>query len=165
MESRFTVITRKISGPETDRILFHDRVELMLVRVGQGSLFLDGELLPLGRGSFALIPPGALHFAVPLPKEELELACIARSTLVRSKVLTPEEKAVIREKDPVVKIVYSSNRTGDATISWQLPKRWVAVFIRGTFFTPSAQWMMKIRDNQPEWLDLRGQKPATGKKK
>jgi len=99
------------------------------------------------------------------PKEELELACIARSTLVRSKVLTPEEKAVIKEKDPVVRIVYSSNRTGDATISWQLPKRWVAVFIRGTFFTPSAQWMMKIRDNQPEWLDLRGQKPEPAKKK
>ncbi|MBQ9502771.1 MAG: hypothetical protein IJU70_11485 [Lentisphaeria bacterium] len=99
------------------------------------------------------------------PKEELELACTARSSLVRSKILTPEEKAVIKEKDPEVRIVYSSSRTGDATISWQLPGRWVAVFIRGTFFTPSAQWMMKIRDNQPEWLDLRGQKPAPRKKK
>jgi len=132
-------------------------------------------------GTFFLLPgcrgPAIMINGEPVevltPKEELELACIARSTLVRSKVLTPEEKAVIKEKDPAVKIVYSSNRTGDATISWQLPKRWVAVFIRGTFFTPSAQWMMKIRDNQPEWLDLRGQKsaqkqgqkPAAGKKK
>ena len=99
------------------------------------------------------------------PKEELELACIARSTLVRSKVLSADEKAVIREKDPEVRIVYSGNRTGDATISWQLPKRWVAVFIRGTFFTPSAQWMMKVRDNQPEWLDLRGQKQTPPAKK
>jgi len=99
------------------------------------------------------------------PKEELELACIARSTLVRSKVLSADEKAVIREKDPEVRIVYSSDRTGDATISWQLPKRWVAVFIRGTFFTPSAQWMMKVRDNQPEWLDLRGQKQTPPAKK
>ena len=92
-------------------------------------------------------------------REELELASIARSTLTRSKVLTPAEKAIIRGKDPELKIIYSGNRTGDATISWQLPDRWVAVFIRGTFFTPSAQWMMKIRDNQPEWLDLRAQKP------
>jgi len=92
-------------------------------------------------------------------REELELASIARSTLTRSKVLTPGEKAIIRSKDPELRIIYSGDRTGDATISWQLPDRWVAVFIRGTFFTPSAQWMMKIRDNQPEWLDLRTQKP------
>ena len=108
-------------------------------------------------------------YEVLSPREELELASIARSTLTRSKVLTPAEKAVIRGKDPELRIIYSGNRTGDATISWQLPERWVAIFIRGTFFTPSAQWMMKIRDNQPEWLDLRGQKPdkkaAPGKKK
>ena len=109
-------------------------------------------------------------YEVLTPREELELASIARSTLTRSKVLTPAEKAVIRGKDPELRIVYSGNRTGDATISWQLPGRWVAVFIRGTFFTPSAQWMMKIRDNQPEWLDLRAREPEkkaprSGKKK
>ena len=134
------------------------------MRYGATFLLLSTLFLLAGcRGPVVMINGEPVE--VLTPKEELELACIARSTLLRSKVLTAEEKAVIREKDPQVKIVYSSRRTGDATISWQLSKRWVAVFIRGSFFTPSAQWMMKIRDNQPEWLDLRGQKQTSPAKK
>ena len=89
------------------------------------------------------------------PAEELELKAMARTTLARSKVLTPQEQEIIRNRQPELKIRYSSNRTGDATVRWKLPGKTVSLFIRGTFFDPTAQWMMKINKDQPEYLDLR----------
>ena len=89
------------------------------------------------------------------PGEELELKAMARATLARSKALTLQEQEIIRTQQPELKIRYSSNRTGDATVRWKLPGKTVSLFIRGTFFDPSAQWMMKINKDQPEYLDMR----------
>ena len=77
MEALFEIGGKYGSVSETDGYRFHDRFELLLVRGGQGSLVLDGELLPLSRGALVLIPPGALHLAAPLPKEAF------RRTVVR----------------------------------------------------------------------------------
>ena len=93
------------------------------------------------------------------PAEEIEMKSIARATLAKSKVLTPRERELIKKQDPVLKIRYIGDRTGDATVSWKLPGKTVSFFMRGVFFDPTSQWIMKIREDQPEYLDLRQKKP------
>lgn len=96
-------------------------------------------------------------FEVLTPNEEREMKSIARAALAKSKALSSQEREAIRTQQPELKIRYSGNRTGDASVSWKLPGKTVTLFMRGTFFDPSAQWMMKVRKNQPEYLDLRYQ--------
>ena len=68
MGNLFEIIGKNESVPETERLLFHGGTELLLVRGGQGSLILDGEMIPLSRGSLVLIPPGTLHLTAALPQ-------------------------------------------------------------------------------------------------
>jgi hypothetical protein len=96
-----------------------------------------------------------IRYEVLSPEEEKEMKSIARVTLAKSKALSSKERELIKTIQPELKIRYSGNRTGDASVSWKLPTRTVTLFMRGTFFDPSSQWMMKIRDKQPEYLDLR----------
>ena len=93
------------------------------------------------------------------PAEELEMKSMARTALARSKALTSRERELIKGQEPVLKIRYIGDRMGDASVSWKLPGKTVSLFMRGVFFDPSAQWMMKIREDQPEYLDLRQKKP------
>ena len=96
-----------------------------------------------------------IRYEVLSPEEENEMKSMARVTLAKSKALSSKERELIKTIQPELKIRYSGNRTGDASVSWKLPTRTVTLFMRGTFFDPSSQWMMKIRDKQPEYLDLR----------
>ena len=99
------------------------------------------------------------------PAEEIEMKSIARATLARSKALSSRERELIKGQEPVLKIRYIGDRTGDATVSWKLPGKTVSLFMRGVFFDPSAQWMMKIREDQPEYLDLRQNRPRRVEKR
>ena len=96
-----------------------------------------------------------IRYEVLSPEEENEMKSMARVTLAKSKALSAKERELIKTIQPELKIRYSGDRTGDASVSWQLPTRTVTLFMRGVFFDPSSQWMMKIRDKQPEYLDLR----------
>lgn len=99
------------------------------------------------------------------PAEEMEMKSIARATLAKSKALSSRERELIKSQMPTLKIRYIGDRMGDATVSWKLPGKTVAVFTRGVFFDPSSQWMMKIREDQPEYLDLRQKKPGRVEKR
>ena len=90
-----------------------------------------------------------IRYEVLSPEEENEMKSMARVTLAKSKALSPKERELIKTIQPELKIRYSGDRTGDASVSWQLPTRTVTLFMRGVFFAPSSQWMMKIRDKQP----------------
>ena len=105
-----------------------------------------------------------IRYEVLSPQEENEMKSIARVTLAKSKVLTSKERELLQSIQPELKIRYSGDRTGDASVSWELPTRTVTLFIRGVFFDPSAQWMMKIRNKHPEYLDLRHRISPKGKK-
>ena len=96
-----------------------------------------------------------IRYEVLSPEEENEMKSMARVTLAKSKALSAKERELIKTIQPELKIRYSGDRTGDASVSWQLPTRTVTLFMHGVFFDPSSQWMMKIRDKQPEYLDLR----------
>ena len=96
-----------------------------------------------------------IRYEVLSPEEENEMKSMARVTLAKSKALSAKERELIKTIQPELKIRYSGDRTGDASVSWQLPTRTVTLFMRGVFFDPSSQWMMKIRNKQPEYLDLR----------
>ena len=96
-----------------------------------------------------------IRYEVLSPEEENEMKSMARVTLAKSKALNSKERELIKTIQPELKIRYSGDRTGDASVSWKLPTRTVTLFMRGAFFDPSSQWMMKIRDKQPEYLDLR----------
>ena len=96
-----------------------------------------------------------IRYEVLSPEEENEMKSMARVTLSKSKALSAKERELIKTIQPELKIRYSGDRTGDASVSWKLPTRTVSHFMRGAFFDPSSQWMMKIRDKQPEYLDLR----------
>jgi hypothetical protein len=93
------------------------------------------------------------------PSEELEMKSTARAALAQSKALTIPEQEMIKNTQPELKIRYTGDRMGDATVRWKLPGKTVSLFIRGVFFDPTAQWMMKIQKDQPEYLDLRNQNP------
>lgn len=92
------------------------------------------------------------------PEEEIELKSVARTTLAKSKLLTSRERETIKAQQPSLKIRYTGNRMGDATVSWKLPGKTVSLFMRGVFFDPSAQWMMKVRNDHPEIIDQRYQR-------
>ncbi|MBR2911331.1 MAG: hypothetical protein IKC05_06945 [Lentisphaeria bacterium] len=96
-----------------------------------------------------------IRYEVLSPEEENEMKSMARVTLAKSKALSAKERELIKTIQPELKIRYSGDRTGDASVSWQLPTRTVTLFMRGVFFDSSSQWMMKIRNKQPEYLDLR----------
>ena len=106
-----------------------------------------------------------ITYEVLSPGEELEMKSMARAALAKSKVLTVQEQEMIKSTPPELKIRYTGNRMGDATVRWKLPGKTVSLFIRGAFFDPTAQWMMKIHKDQPEYLDLRNQKPRKVEKK
>ena len=99
------------------------------------------------------------------PAEELEMKSTARATLAKSKVLTVREQEIIKSTQPELKIRYTGNRMGDATVRWKLPGKTVSLFIRGTFFDPTSQWMMKIHNDLPEYLDFRNRAPRKVEKK
>ncbi|MBR7104615.1 MAG: hypothetical protein IKC65_06710 [Lentisphaeria bacterium] len=93
------------------------------------------------------------------PEEELELISTARATLAKSKRLTPNEQRIVKAQKPVFKIRYTSSRTGDATCTWKLPGKSVTLLIRGTFFEGSAQWVMKLNNDQPGALYFKAKDP------
>lgn len=98
-----------------------------------------------------------IRLEVLSPAEEDEMKSIARAVLNKNKKLTPQERALIKKQIPELKIRYTEDRAGEATVIWKLPGRQVMLRMRGAFFDPSAQWMMLIRNEQPEYLDLRRQ--------
>ena len=100
-----------------------------------------------------------IRYEVLSPREEDELKSMARVTLAKSKALSSKEREIIKTQKPELKIRYSADRMGDATVTWKLPNRTIYLLVRGVFFDPSAQWIMKIRDKQPEYLDLRRKSP------
>ena len=106
-----------------------------------------------------------ITYEVLSPTEELEMKSAARAALSRSRALTVQEQEMIKSTQPELKIRYTGNRMGDATVRWKLPGKTVSLFIRGAFFDPTAQWMMKIRKDQPEYLDFRNKSPRKVEKK
>ena len=106
-----------------------------------------------------------ITYEVLSPNEELEMKAAARAALAKSKALTIPEQEMIKSTQPELKIRYTGNRMGDATVRWKLPGKTVSLFIRGVFFDPTAQWMMKIYKDQPEYLDLRNQPSPQVEKK
>ena len=106
-----------------------------------------------------------ITYEVLSPNEELEMKAAARAALARSRTLTVQEQERIKNTPPELKIRYTGNRMGDATVRWKLPGKTVSLFIRGVFFDPTAQWMMKIHKDQPEYLDLRNQPSPQVEKK
>ena len=116
-------------------------------------VLLPGIFLLTGCGGPTRMINGEMT-EVLTPHEEIEMISIARATLAKSRRLNSAEQKFIRENDPVLKIRYTGDRTGDASVIWKLPDRKVTLLMRGTFFTPSAQWMMKINEDHPEFADF-----------
>ena len=83
-------------------------------------------------------------------REQQLLINTARATLSNTKRLTSRDRELIKKLDPELKIRYTGDRTGDANFVWQLPGKRVTLLMRGTFFTPSVQWVMKVHNNPPE---------------
>ena len=106
-----------------------------------------------------------ITYEVLSPNEELEMKATARAALAKSRALTVQEQEMIKSTPPELKIRYTGNRMGDATVRWKLPGKTVSLFIRGAFFDPTAQWMMKIYNDQPEYLDFRNRTPRKVEKK
>ena len=100
-----------------------------------------------------------VRYEVLSPEEENEMKSMARTALGKSKALSARERELIKTMQPELKIRYTGDRMGDASVVWTLPDRTVTLLMRGAFFNPSSQWMMKIRDKQPEDLDLRRNAP------
>lgn len=89
------------------------------------------------------------------PGEEDEIRSIARAVLSKNKKLSSREQELIRKQTPELKIRYTRDRAGDASVIWKLPGKQVILRMRGAFFDPSVQWMMLIREDQPEYIDFR----------
>lgn len=99
------------------------------------------------------------------PREEQILIGTARATLAKNKRLTAQEREFIKRQEPELKIRYTGDRTGDANFIWQMPDKRVTLLMRGTFFSHTAQWVMKVYNKGPEVLDFSKQTdPAVEKK-
>ena len=99
------------------------------------------------------------------PREEQILIGTARATLAKNKRLTAQEREFIKRQEPELKIRYTGDRTGDANFIWQMPDKRVTLLMRGTIFSNTAQWVMKVYNKGPEVLDFSKQTdPAVEKK-
>lgn len=98
------------------------------------------------------------------PKEEIELQSMARATLAKAAKLSAGDRQFIKNQTPQLKIRYIGDRTGDATVTWNLPDKYVILRMRGALLDPTAQWMMMIRKKQPELIDF-SRRPRQGVEK
>lgn len=89
--------------------------------------------------------------------EEEALVQVARRYLRKNtpKVVSVQECDIALRNEPEVKVEYSGDRSGEARVSWMMPKRWLTVLFIGHFLERDMYCILEEKEKFSGLLDCR----------
>ena len=131
------------------------------MRIRMKLLLSSLALLALVCGCRNQIEVDGEHYDMLNDDEVAELVILARETLLRNseKLLVPvDEAAAIRRMDPEMKIDYRGDCSGEAVVTWDMPRRKYEVVLDGQLNESSPfkrNLMVRIMKKHGPVLDFR----------